>query len=88
MLDVGRKPLEPNEALERERVGATLRAIRKARDLGPDDLASKVGISRPYLQNIEGGRKPLTHQLLASICAALEIPPTAVVRADYFEGAA
>lgn len=59
--------------LERARIGATLRTLRKTRGLSADSLATTLGISRPYLSNIEAGRKPLTHQLLIQAADVLEV---------------
>lgn len=56
-----------------ERVGATLRMARELRGLTPDELAGQMGISRPYLANIEAGRKRLTPQMLAKAAEALQI---------------
>jgi transcriptional regulator with XRE-family HTH domain len=47
------------------RIGATLRTLRELRGEKPDPFASAIGISRPYLANIEAGRKKLTNVLLA-----------------------
>lgn len=70
--------LTTREQLQRERVGATLRTMRKMRgwDLGP--FATKVGISYSYMSNIEAGRKPLTDQLLARCAALLEVEQIAI----------
>lgn len=45
----------------------------------PDDLANAVQISRPYLANIEAGRKRLTPVLLAKIAAALHVSQMAIL---------
>lgn len=37
--------------------GATIRAIRTLRGVSPADLAARVGISQPYLANIEAERR-------------------------------
>lgn len=85
---MGRKPLPENEALERQRVGATIRALRESQNHKPDEFACKVGISRPYLMNIEAGRKPLTWDLLSRIAEALSVGRGSIARQDYFEDAA
>lgn len=69
---------------ERERVGATIRQMREMRGLKPDQLANALNISRPYLVNIEAGRKPLTQILLARIAAALNVTQASIVPAGYF----
>lgn len=68
---------------ERERVGATLRTIRKLRGFTPDELAIEMGISRPYLSNIEAGRKNLTPRLLVRACEVLAVPQKSIIRDGY-----
>lgn len=65
---------------EDERIGATLRYFRELRGYKPDPFASEIGISRPYLANIEAGRRPLSNVLLARAAAALQIPQLAIMR--------
>lgn len=50
-----------------------LRALRLARGLKLGELAAAVGISYPYLSNIERGRRPLTDAVLPRIADALEV---------------
>lgn len=76
------------EEAERERIGATIKAIRQMRGFKPDEFASEVGISRPYLANIEAGRKPLTEVLLARMADALTVEQVVIARVGYFEVAA
>lgn len=73
LLGMTRNPLPAREVLERARIGATIRTLRKTRGLSTDSLATSLGISRPYLSNIEAGRKPLTHQLLVQLADLLEV---------------
>ncbi len=70
---------------EQIRQGATLRTIRELRGLSANDLALELNISRPYLVNIEAGRKKLNPILVARIAAALEVPQIALVREGYFD---
>lgn len=72
------------EQQERDRVGATIRTIREMRGFTPDEFANEVGISRPYLANIEAGRKPLTQVLLARIAKKLDVRQVAIIRDGYF----
>lgn len=74
--ELGSTPFEEDEW---ERVGATLRAFRELRGFNPDEFAKKVGISRPYLVNIEAGRKKLTNILLARVADALRVPQVAIM---------
>jgi len=72
------------EQAERDRVGATVRELREARGLRSGELASAIGISRPYLANIEAGRKPLTKILAARVAHSLNVRQAALVHAGYF----
>lgn len=76
------KQITTTEQRERERVGATLRLIRRREgwDLGP--FATKIGISYSYLSNIEAGRKPLTDILLARAAKVLDCEPIAIKHPD------
>lgn len=67
-----------------ERVGGTIKAMREMRGMTVDDLASRVQKSRPYLANIEAGRKPLTAELLPRIATALGVPQVAIL--DLIDG--
>ncbi|OBK09051.1 helix-turn-helix domain-containing protein [Mycolicibacterium conceptionense] len=64
------------------RIGATLRTLRELRGYKPDPFASQIGISRPYLANIEAGRKRLSNILLARAAAALNVEQIAIMRPD------
>lgn len=70
------------------RVGETIRTMREMRGLKADELANAVGISRPYLANIEAARKPLTPVLLARIAEALHVPQIAILASIDGEDAA
>ena len=59
-------PRSRNTATEAERVGATLRTIRELRGFTVDELAREIGISRPYLANIEAGRKRVKCQIVCT----------------------
>lgn len=74
----------PNELAptEQERVGATLRHFRELRGFKPDQFASQIGISRPYLANIEAGRRPLSNVLLARAAEVLQIEQLAIMRPE------
>jgi transcriptional regulator with XRE-family HTH domain len=61
------------------RVGATLRTIREIRGWKPDQFASQIDISRPYLANIEAGRKKLTNVLLARAAMTLQVEQIAIM---------
>lgn len=76
--------IEPSELRERERIGATIRELRERAGFKPDEFAGEIGISRPYLANIEAGRKPLTKILLARVARTLDVRQVVIVREGYF----
>ena len=80
--------VQESERAERARIGATLRQLREMRGFTPDEFANEIGISRPYLANIEAGRKPLTEVLLAKCASTLGVRQIVFVRDGYFSEAA
>lgn len=74
----------PNEVQNPEwiRVGATIRALRELRGLKPDELANKIDVSRPYLANIEAGRKRLQPVHAARIAKVLDVRQVSILRPD------
>lgn len=82
-----RRPIR-SASTEAQRIGATLRTIRELRGFTVDELAREVGISRPYLANIEAGRKPLSDVLLAKLSNALRVRQLAIMRPDLEENTA
>lgn len=85
---MNRPTLPEAEMAERKRIGATIRKVRELRGFKPDQFANEIGISRPYLANIEAGRKPLTEILLARVAVKLGVEQVVIVREGYFEDAA
>lgn len=73
------------EQVERRRIGATLRTFRETRGFTADEFARELGISRPYLANIEAGRKALTEVLLGKASRTLQVRQVAIVREGYYE---
>ncbi len=51
-----------------------IKTIRKYRGMTQDDLANACGLSRPYLTEIETGRKEGSIRSLKSIAKALNVP--------------
>jgi transcriptional regulator with XRE-family HTH domain len=70
---------------ENVRVGATIRALRKAHELKLIELAVALGISHAYLSNIEAGRKPASMALCRQAAKILRVPLAAITVADYEE---
>lgn len=66
----------PDDVLQKIALGKdnAIKVIRKHRGLTQDELASEAGISRPYLTEIETGRKEGSIRSLKAIAAALNVP--------------
>lgn len=65
----------PQEVMEKLTVGndSPIKVIRKFRGMTQGDLAEASGISRPYLTEIETGRKDGSIRALKSIAGALDV---------------
>ena len=60
-------------SLLRSAIGRVLRRIRQAQGRTLQDVARVAGVSMPYLSEVERGRKEVSSEILAAICAALGI---------------
>lgn len=65
------------------RVGATIRALRKAHGLSPSELARAVGKSEQLIGFIERGQRRATPEVCRKIADTLRIPLAAITVADY-----
>lgn len=65
-----------------EEVGRRLRQARTEAELTQQQLASKVGLSRASVANIEAGRQPFLLHTLNSFAAALEVKPQSLLPDD------
>ena len=54
-------------------LGQRLHALRDKADLSLRELAKKVGISPPFLSDIELGRRFPSEEILLKLAAALEV---------------
>jgi DNA-binding XRE family transcriptional regulator len=71
----GREFLVPEEIVRRELAGESpLKLWREQRGLTQQELASRAGISKPYLSQLESGKRTGTVETLAAIARALEVP--------------
>lgn len=61
------------------RAGATIKALREARGLTQEQLAHRAQLSRPYLANVEVGRKRLSIRSAARVAEALAVPQIALI---------
>jgi DNA-binding XRE family transcriptional regulator len=66
----------PPDVLQKLTLGAqsAIKILRKHRGMTQDELATAAGISRPYLTEIETGRKEGSIRSLKAIANALEVP--------------
>lgn len=65
----------PDEVMEQITLGkdSPIKVIRKHKGMTQKDLAEAAGISRPYLTEIETGRKDGSIRALKSIAGALDV---------------
>ena len=64
----------------RELIGAELRATRLAQGRTLRDVCGSANIALGYLSEIERGRKEASSELLSSICSALDISLSGLLR--------
>lgn len=65
--------------LLRESVGEVLRQARTAQGRTLREVSDSARVSLGYLSEVERGRKEASSELLNAICAALEVPLSAVL---------
>ena len=66
--------------LFRRQLGDVLRSERMRRGLTLRELSSEARVSLGYISEIERGQKEASSELLASLCDALEVPLSDVLR--------
>lgn len=65
----------PAAVMKRElETGSAVLAWREHRDFTQDQLAAQAGISKPYLSQIETGKRKGTAATLKRLAAALQVP--------------
>ncbi|HET9654949.1 MAG TPA: helix-turn-helix transcriptional regulator [Kineosporiaceae bacterium] len=64
----------------RQVVGDTLRAQRMRQGRTLREVSASARVSLGYLSEVERGQKEPSSELLASICGALEVPLSSVLR--------
>ena len=71
----------------RNELGDVLRDARLTQGKTLRDVSSGARVSLGYLSEVERGQKEASSELLASICDALDVPMSAILRdvADCFE---
>ncbi len=65
----------PDDVMQKITVGpaSAIKVIRKYKNMTQGDLAEAAGISRPYLTEIETGKKDGSIRALKSIAGALDV---------------
>ena len=66
--------------LFRRLLGDVLRAQRMRRGMTLREVSAEARVSLGYISEIERGQKEASSELLASLCAALEVPLSDVLR--------
>ena len=69
-------------------VGEQLRRLRQDQGRTLRDVSSAARVSLGYLSEIERGQKEPSSELLAAICAALDVPMSSLLRSVSDEVAA
>jgi len=69
----------PKPLLLRELIGESLREERVAQGRTLREVSRAARVSLGYLSEVERGQKEASSELLASICAALDLPLSAVL---------
>jgi transcriptional regulator with XRE-family HTH domain len=66
--------------LFRRLLGDVLRAQRMRRGMTLREVSAEARVSLGYISEIERGQKEASSELLASLCAALDLPLSVVLR--------
>jgi transcriptional regulator with XRE-family HTH domain len=66
--------------LFRRMLGDALRAQRMRRGMTLREVSAEARVSLGYISEIERGQKEASSELLASLCSALDLPLSAVLR--------
>lgn len=70
----------PSQVLFRESLGSVLRAERMRRGMTLRELSARARISLGYISEVERGQKEASSELLWSLCEALELSLSSVLR--------
>jgi transcriptional regulator with XRE-family HTH domain len=60
-------------------IAGALQALREDNGLTQEQLAAKAGVTRPYVSQIETGKKEPKVSTIADLCDAMEVSPVAFV---------
>ncbi|WP_144794154.1 helix-turn-helix domain-containing protein [Kocuria palustris] len=64
----------------RQEIGEVLRSVRQRQGRTLREVSHSARVSLGYLSEVERGQKEASSELLASICAALDVPVSAMLR--------
>lgn len=64
----------------RREIGEVLRSVRQHQGRTLREVSSAAQVSLGYLSEVERGQKEASSELLASICQALNVPMSSVLR--------
>jgi len=65
-----------------QRLAESLRALRQTHGLTQEQMARRLGVSRPTLTRLESGSQNTTLETLARLCRALRCEPGDLFRID------
>ena len=87
----GNQPASGEQALLRRELGEVLREYRQRQGRTLREVSSDARVSLGYLSEVERGQKEASSELLSSICKALNVPLSHVLRlvadrVDFAEG--
>ena len=73
-------PTPVKQVLVRELIGESLREARTDQGRTLREVSKAARVSLGYLSEVERGQKEASSELLASICSALDVPLSSVLR--------
>lgn len=71
---------EPKPVVLRQEIGEVLRSVRQRQGRTLREVSHSARVSLGYLSEVERGQKEASSELLASICAALDVPVSTMLR--------
>jgi transcriptional regulator with XRE-family HTH domain len=78
--DTHREPKERKMVVLRHEIGDVLRDVRQRQGRTLREVSHSARVSLGYLSEVERGQKEASSELLSSICSALEVPLSHMLR--------
>ncbi|GAB3549270.1 hypothetical protein GCM10027404_14660 [Arthrobacter tumbae] len=78
--DPQRKPKERKMVVLRHEIGDVLRDVRQRQGRTLREVSHSARVSLGYLSEVERGQKEASSELLSSICSALDVPLSIMLR--------